>query len=360
MSLPKNRGLVKTAVGKAAILPIPIPRLRDEYILVKTVAVALNPTDWQTLDERFRPGTTHSLLGCDAAGVVVEVGSKVTKEFRKGDRVFGFSHGGNDLEPEDGCFAEYILMKGDISMHIPPNVSFEEAATLTCGFGTIGLGFYKHLGLPFPTLPVEKKSEGQAILIYGGSSASGTMAIQFAKLSGLEVITTASPRNFELLKSLGADHVFDYHDPNCGTVINALTNNTLTLVFDTIATTSSALICAAALSTTTSPSLPKKIYVNLMGIEFPRKDVENIFYLGYTMRGEPFEIEGEKWDAVPEDYELAKRFFAFCEVLLREDLVKGHPVRLLEGGLEGIQGGMEELREGRVSGVKLVARVGEP
>lgn len=90
----QNRGLVKTAVGKAAIIPIPIPKLRDEYILVKTVAVALNPTDWQTLDEKFRPGTTHSLLGCDAAGIVVEVGSKVTKNFKKGDRIFGFAHGG--------------------------------------------------------------------------------------------------------------------------------------------------------------------------------------------------------------------------------------------------------------------------
>ena len=90
----QNRGLVKTAVGKAAIKPVPIPRLRDEYILVKTVAVALNPTDWQTVDEKFKPGTTYSLLGCDAAGIVVEVGSKVTKNFKKGDRITGFSHGG--------------------------------------------------------------------------------------------------------------------------------------------------------------------------------------------------------------------------------------------------------------------------
>ncbi|CZR61994.1 related to zinc-binding oxidoreductase ToxD [Phialocephala subalpina] len=359
MSL-QNRGLVKTAVGKAALQPVPIPKLRPEYILVKTIAVALNPTDWQTVDEKFRPGTMHSLLGCDAAGIVVEVGSKVTKKFEKGDRILGFSHGGNDLEPEDGCFANYILMKGDLCAHIPPNLSFEEAATLPCGLGTIGLGFYKHLELLFPTFPLEKKDSGTPILIYGGSSATGTLAIQFAKLSGLKVITTASPHNFELLKKLGADHVFDYHDPNCGAGINALTKNELTLVFDTITTTSSAKICAAAISTLPSPPLEKKIYVNLMGIDFPCSDVENIFFLGYTMSGEAFEIEGEKWDAVPEDYELGKKFISFSEKLLEEGVVRGHPVRMLEGGLEGILGGMEELKQGRVSGVKLVARVGEP
>jgi NADPH:quinone reductase-like Zn-dependent oxidoreductase len=93
MSL-QNRGLIKTAQGKAALSPIPIPKLRDEYILVKTVAVALNPTDWQTLDEKPRAGFKYSLLGVDAAGIVVEVGSKVTKKFKKGDRVLGMSHGG--------------------------------------------------------------------------------------------------------------------------------------------------------------------------------------------------------------------------------------------------------------------------
>ena len=69
-------------------------------------------------------------------------------------------------------------------MHIPPNLSFEEAATLPCGLATIFLALYKHLSLPFPNSPIkeEKKKNSSAILIYGGSSASGTLAIQFAKL----------------------------------------------------------------------------------------------------------------------------------------------------------------------------------
>jgi NADPH:quinone reductase-like Zn-dependent oxidoreductase len=201
MSL-SNRGIVKIAQGRAHLTTIPVPNLPDDGVLVRTVAVALNPTDWQTLDEKPRPNFTYSLLGCDASGIVVEVGKNVTKNFKKGDRIAGMGHGGkllpflknisanliinpgNDLHPEYGCFAEYILVKGDISLHIPPQMSFEEAATLGCGIGTIALGLYKYLELPMLSLPLEEeeKADGQFILIYGGSSATGTLAIQFAKL----------------------------------------------------------------------------------------------------------------------------------------------------------------------------------
>jgi NADPH:quinone reductase-like Zn-dependent oxidoreductase len=72
----------------------------------------------------------------DYAGVVEEVGSKVTKAFKKGDRVAGFVHGGNAVYPEDGAFAEYITAKGDIQMKLPDNVSFEEGSTLGVGITT--------------------------------------------------------------------------------------------------------------------------------------------------------------------------------------------------------------------------------
>jgi hypothetical protein len=94
-----------------------------------------------------------------------------------------------------------------------------------------------------------------------------------------------------------------------------------------------------------------------MGIPFPRPDVKHIFFLGYTITGETFEFEGETWDAVPEDFELAKRFYVLGEKFLEAGVIRGHPVRLMQGSLEGILGGMQELKEGRVSGVKLVYRV---
>jgi NADPH:quinone reductase-like Zn-dependent oxidoreductase len=205
MAVAQNIGLLKTAEGKATLTPIPVPYLRDDYIIVETIAVALNPTDWQNLDEPMRPGQKPTLIGCDAAGIVVEIGKNVTKTFKKGDRVAGMAHGGmlfnyvmfrnqdiqifltrlgNIFNPEDGTFAHFITMKGDITIHIPSSLSFEEAATLPCGIATIGLSMYRDLGLPLLTItPTMVSGQEKALLIYGGSSATGTLAIQFAKLS---------------------------------------------------------------------------------------------------------------------------------------------------------------------------------
>lgn len=85
--------------------------------------------------------------------------------------------------------------------------------------------------------------------------------------------------------------------------------------------------------------------------------MKSIFFLGYTIGGEPFEIEGQVWDAVPEDYELAKAFFALTEKLLEEVIVTPHPADV-RVGMEEILGGMQEMKDGKHSGVKLVYRIG--
>ena len=87
----KNSGLIRGGAGNAVLHAIPLPQIRDEYILVKTVAIALNPTDWTTLDAKGDDGT---IVGCDYAGVVEEVGTAVKRSFMKGDRIAGFCHGG--------------------------------------------------------------------------------------------------------------------------------------------------------------------------------------------------------------------------------------------------------------------------
>ena len=111
----QNRGIIKTAQGKAVLASIPVPKLRDDYILVKTVAVALNPTDWQTTDETFGPDQTPMLLGCDSAGIVVEVGKNVTRNFKPGDRIASMAHGGAYLcfeNPIKDRLADMPMLKG--------------------------------------------------------------------------------------------------------------------------------------------------------------------------------------------------------------------------------------------------------
>lgn len=120
-----------------------------------------------------------ALVGCDFAGIVEEVGKGVTKQWKKGDRIAGFAHGGNHVQHEDGAFAEYILVKGDVALPIPDNLSFEKAATLGVAFVTVGQGLYQKMELARPSRP---STEGKFILIYGGSGGMGSFGIQFAKL----------------------------------------------------------------------------------------------------------------------------------------------------------------------------------
>ncbi len=105
------------------------------------------------------------------------------------------------VHKEDGAFGQIITAKGDVQMKIPDNLSFEEASTLGVGITTVGQALYQSLKLPLPNEPTTEKSY---LLIYGGSTATGSLAIQFAKLSGFTVAVTCSPRNFDYVKSLGA------------------------------------------------------------------------------------------------------------------------------------------------------------
>lgn len=156
----------------------PNPKLRDDYILVKTAAIALNPTDWK--HAAFGLAADGCLSGCDFSGTVEEVGPAVTKSFSKGDRIAGVAHGGNAIQPEDGAFAEYVVAKGDVQIKIPDSMTFEEAATLSLGTTTVMQGLYqKALKLNWPTDPIKEKTY---VLIYGGSSATGALGIQFAHL----------------------------------------------------------------------------------------------------------------------------------------------------------------------------------
>jgi NADPH:quinone reductase-like Zn-dependent oxidoreductase len=162
--------------GNAVIISdVPIPALRPEYLLIKTVAVALNPTDWKSIDKT----TKNVTIGCDYAGIVEDIGEKVTKKFKKGDRVCGFVIGANSAQLEDGADGEYLVAKADLVIKMPDYLSFEAAATLGVGVTTIGQGLYQALKLPLPTKPAKEKFP---ILIYGGSSATGALAIQWAKL----------------------------------------------------------------------------------------------------------------------------------------------------------------------------------
>ncbi|TLS30645.1 hypothetical protein PpBr36_03502 [Pyricularia pennisetigena] len=360
MSTPSTmRALIKTGPGKVEVQTVPTPKLRDGFILVKTTVVALNPTDGYAVfdDETAKPG---SQLGCDFAGVVAQAGDN--SRFKTGDRIAAWVHGGNTTNKEEGAFAEYVLAKEGICCKIPDNLTDEEAATLSVGVSTVGQGLYQALGLPFPNdAEAVAAQAGTPILIYGGSTATGVLGIQYAKLSGLKVLATASPHNHEYLKSLGADEVYDHTSPTWVDEVRKSTGGRLRLCWDCISRDGTPEACARALDS----DEPGAKYRNLLPVEDevikgvnPAVDGPG-FTLGYTVFGVDTHKLGQDYPASKEDYEFGKSFWKLSEDLLAQGKIK--PVRQEADrggkGLENVFVGIQAVKEWKVSGAKLVYHV---
>lgn len=221
-----------------------------------------------------------------------------------------------------------------------------------------GQGLYQSLKLPLPTSPL---TNTVPLLIYGGSTATGILGIQFAKLSGLTVITTSSPHNFDYLKSLGADAVYDYHEATetLAQRIKNLTNDQLTLSWDCSPTEESARLCALAMSNSEKGKYSSLIPVDPDVLKKANPGVESEFTLGYTAFGETFTRHGRTFEAKPEDRKFARMFWELSKDLLADGRVKAAKIAVDQGGkgLEGVLKGLEDLKQGRVSGTKLVYRI---
>ncbi|CAG8961838.1 hypothetical protein HYFRA_00014014 [Hymenoscyphus fraxineus] len=340
------KALVIQELRKAAVIDIDEPTSRPGYYKVKTVAVALNPS-------------------CDYAGIVTEIGPSCESNIQVGDKIWGTCHGANNSNPQDGAFAESISQRDGICGKIPKNMSFEQASTFGVGVTSIGQVLYQSFG--FPLLP-EQVSTPITLLVSGGSTATGMLAIQFAKLSlnyakyysrssGITVLATASPQNFDVVKSLGADQVFDYNTESCGEIIRTYTNNNLQYVFDAISNESTFHLCAAALSSNSAPALH---FTGLLPTDaFPRKDVVVQNTLAYTAGGESFFKFGITIPAIPADYEFAKVFLRLSSELIGSGKIKAPPIEVGTGGLYGVIDGLQLLREEKVRAKKLVYLVAD-
>ena len=154
-----------------------------------------------------------------------------------------------------GSYAEYLVTYADFVIPVPENWSLEEAGQLGIAPFTALMALYDLLGFPEPhSIPVppppppSAPSTSTPILISGGASSVGLYTIQIAKHSGLFVIATASERNFDLVRSLGADVVVDYRDPaKAAKQIREAAPGPIEHVLDCVSTGTSFEIVAASL-----------------------------------------------------------------------------------------------------------------
>jgi len=184
--------IVQTGDVSASRLPIavshtaPLPTIPSpHHVLVRVLAVALNPTDHKMPTHFPTPGAT---MGCDFCGIVVSRHEDGTAEsrsasFSPGTRVCGATYGYNPDDPHNGAFAEYVVADARLLLRVPKSWTDLQAAALGgIGWGTLGLALWGFETLALvgrPGAPVERPAP---VLVYGGGTATGTMACQLLKL----------------------------------------------------------------------------------------------------------------------------------------------------------------------------------
>jgi aspyridone synthetase trans-acting enoyl reductase len=342
----------------------PLPTLDPSEVLVRVACVSINPVDGKSAELSPSPGAT---CGIDFSGVVVALGADVeTNEFRAntrikppslGDRVFSCAFGNNPLRLDNGAFAEYAAVPARLVWHVPASMDLATAATLGTAMATAGLSLFQYLELPMPSststsTEADSGGEGPFVLVYGGGTATGAMAIQVLKIAGFTPIAICSAASAAHAMHLGAAATFDYRSPTCGADVREYTVDTLALALDCITYATSIGICYEALGSSGGRYLaldpfPLRCHT--------RRSVVPDWMLTCSMFGQaipwasPFD-----WDPRPQDRDFAEVWFSVAQRLLDEGCVEPHPVEIRNGGLAAVGEGMEEVRTGKITGRKLV------
>ncbi|KAE8414147.1 chaperonin 10-like protein [Aspergillus pseudocaelatus] len=215
MSASNSAVWLLEAGGQFVVKEAPLPTPGPDEVLIKNKAVAVNPMDWkiQVYGPHLPfPKKYPFILGADIAGEIYEVGQDVTT-FKKGDRVMGGANWFLNNEIRDSGFQNYTICKATLAAPLPDTMSFESGSVLPLALSTAAMGLYPagRLELPLPQIPTLKPIN-KIILVWGGSSSTGSATIQLAVASGATVIATASAKNHSFVQSLGVAKVLDYHE----------------------------------------------------------------------------------------------------------------------------------------------------
>lgn len=204
---------------------IPQPKIKQPTeILVQLKAAGVNPIDTKLRSRgTFYPDQMPTILGCDGAGIVQEVGNQVSK-FKPGDEVY-FCTGGLGKQ-NTGNYAEYTVIDESLAAKKPASLSFAEAAASPLVLITAWEALYDRA----------KLQSGQKVLIHGGAGGVGHVAIQLAKLKGAEVATTiGNPDKERLVRQLGADYPILYKQTDfIRAILNWTNQEGVDIGFDTI------------------------------------------------------------------------------------------------------------------------------
>lgn len=353
MSILQNALVLTARQGAFATSSISIPTPDRGQLLIKVQAAALNPVDWKVQANGIIVTDYPAILGTDIAGVVEELGDGV-EGFRKGDRVLtqGYFHNTH------AGFQQFTLANADVTAKIPSHLTFEQAATIPVGLGTAALGLYTQTvppGVDFgsarlipPWDPLGRgRYVGKPFMVLGASSSVGQYVLQLARLSGFSpIIATASLHNATHLQSLGATHVLDRQLSafDLRTEVAKITSKPFDVIFD-----------AVSLPATQNAAYEILAYGGcLIVVLYPRININPSTQA--PGREKRVEKAFGQVNFPPENRAVGATLYRNLTALLEEGLIRPNRVETLPGGLAAAVAGLDRLRNGTVSGVKLVLR----
>lgn len=363
MAIPTTQTAVVQTTKKSADLPLcintcaPVPQPPTEYhALVRVHAVALNPNDHKMITHFNTP---ESIAGCDFSGIVAVPPSASTLggRFPPGSRVCGALFPYNPENLDNGSFAEYCAVDARILVKIPDDWSDAAAASLGVGWSTISLALSdpNALGLEgLPTKPTHTAKE--PVLVYGGATASGTLACQMLQFMGYTPYAVASEKSAELAKEYGAVATAPYTSKDCVSLLKASAGKPIRYALDCITDAESAAICYGALARTGGT------YACLE--ECPtawrtRRVIKVKEVMGFQILGIDINLPGSTYTRPGDQalFEIGTQWAREMEALMESGRLKPHPVREIDGGWDAIIEGLGQLRKGEVRGQKLVVQI---
>ncbi|KAI9697555.1 MAG: hypothetical protein M1820_007754 [Bogoriella megaspora] len=367
----------------------PVPTLPSPlHVLVRVRAVALNPNDHKMVAHFPISGNG---AGCDFCGIVESVGDErdtgtaddaqtstpvpAYHPHKPGTRVCGTVFPYPPAEEKEnhhrlGAFAQYVVVDSRLLLRVPDHwTDLQGAALGGVGWSTVALAMSSLDALALPGLPSKPAEKNIPVLVYGGGTATGTMACQLLKLSGYTPIAvTHSSTSAALAKQYGATAIAHYtNTKNCLEEIRAASAGTLLRhTLDCITDPDSASLCFAAIARTGGRYACLEEFRNTWRTRRVVKVKEVMGYEVLERRvdlGPPGSVYTRGVNEAAA--ELGRSWAGEMQNLLDRGLVEAHPVQEVVGrGEEGmwadnVMAGLEELRTGGVRGRKLVVRISE-
>lgn len=289
-----------------------------------------------------------NVLGTSFAGIVEAVGTDVTA-FQPGDRIVTLRSFKTLGDARFGAFQQYALASTSSTAKLPSSVPLEHGATTILNLAAVTSALHVHLDLDLPTIdfsPLSGKplaNKNKKVLIYGGTSSAGSLAIQSAAAAGYTVVTTSSPQHRAYVESLSpAAHIIDHTQFRGSLLAEIAAYGPYTAIFDTIGIPSVTNLFFEYLTSVGGGSYDTLI--PLLGGENPTPANVQRRFAPYTATlGDPKHAGLGRWF-----------YDEYLPRGLASGLIRATRPQVVEGGLQAVQTGLDLMKSGQVSGHKLV------